>query len=175
MIGNFPSYWDAPSQLLSLNGCCGPVTAWGILKYFGKRPSSAKLIEACRYSKRHGTFMIALAVALGEAGLSVSQYSDHDPDPHLIERRCYKAASRLGIRVAPTKGLNALLTQIGSGSIAVVFYLAAEGNGHISPLLGVEGPNLVLPYSNGGLLPRREFVKRWNEPGIFRQCLVVSA
>src|SRR5262249_53723829 len=82
MVNDFPAYWNAPSQLLALDGCCGPVTAWGILKYFRIRASSAQIIEACRYTKRHGTFTIALAVALREFGLLVSFYSYFDPNPN---------------------------------------------------------------------------------------------
>lgn len=174
MISDFPSYWDAPSQLLMLDGCCGLVTAWGLLKYFKRRASVAKLIKACRYTQKHGTFMIALAVAFQEFGLSVTFYSDFDPDPSLIERRCFLIADRVGIRIEPSIRLNALLTQISSRSIPVALFNTLEGHGHISPLLGVEGRNVILPYSEEKLMPKRVFLKQWNEPEIFRQCMVVS-
>ena len=174
MVNDFPAYWNAPSQLLTLDGCCGPVTAWGILKYFRIRASSARIIEACRYTKRHGTFTIALAVALREFGLSVSFYSDFDPNPNRIERRCLCIAERLGVHVKRSIGLKSLLARINSRSIPVVLYNTPEGNGHLSPLLGVENGCVALPYSDEVMMPKRVFLRRWSEPGVLRQCLIAS-
>jgi hypothetical protein len=170
----FPSYWNAPSKLLMLDGCCGPVTAWGVLKYFGKRVSSARLVESCRYTKKHGTFMIALAVALREFGLTVSFYSAHDPNPNLIERRCFSIAERMGINIERAIDLNLLLKKISPCHIPVVLFNTPEDNGHISPLLGVERQSLILPYSEEEQIPKTVFLKRWNEPEIYKQCLVAS-
>jgi hypothetical protein len=174
MAINFPSYWDAPSRLLMLDGCCGPVTAWGVLKYFGKRVPSMKLVKSCHHTKKHGTFLIALAVALREFGLTVSFYSELDPNPTFIERRCLLIAERAGVRIDRAIGLNSLLGKISPRHIPVVLYNTPEDNGHISPLLGINSRNLALPYTEDELMPKREFLKRWSEPGIFRQCLVAS-
>lgn len=174
MTIDFPSYWDAPSKLLTLDGCCGLVTAWGVLRYFGKRVSSARLVDSCRYTKKHGTFLIALAVALREFGMTVSFYSERDPNPNFIERRCLLIAEQVGIRIECAIGLNSLLDIISSRHIPVVLYNTPEGNGHISPLLGVDGQSLMLPYAEEELMPKRVFLKRWSEPEIYMQCLVAS-
>jgi hypothetical protein len=157
-----------------LDGCCGPITAWGVLKYFGKHVSSARLVDACRYTKKHGTFLIALAVALRKFGLTVSFYSERDPNPTLIERRCLLIAEQTGIHIERAISLNMLLDKISPRHIPVVLYNTPEGNGHISPLLGVEGRSLMLPYAEEELMPKRVFLKRWNEPEIYKQCLVAS-
>src|SRR5215204_4373283 len=99
IIKNFPDYWDAPFQLLQLDGSCGVITAWGVLKYFRKRASSARLIKSCRYTKKHGTFTIALAVALREHGLTVKFFSEPDPNPNAIEKSCYRLAEKLGVQI----------------------------------------------------------------------------
>jgi hypothetical protein len=172
MIKNFPDYWDAPSRLLQLDGSCGLITAWGILKYFKKRTSSERLIESCRYTKKHGTFTIALAVALRERGLSVRYFSEPDPNPNAIEKRCYRIAEKVGVQINGAISLEALLAQIGANCIPVVSYNTAENNGHLTPLLGTENGKVILPYSDKGLMPKREFLSRWGEPEIFRQCVV---
>ena len=83
----FPNYDDAPKSLLDSDGHCGLLAAWTVLRYFGKRSSSARLTRACRYSRRHGVFTIGLATALAEHGLSVDFYSQQDPSPAPMERR----------------------------------------------------------------------------------------
>ena len=53
--------------------------------------------------------MIALAVALKEFGLTVSFYSEKDPNPNLIEKRCFLIAERTGINIKSAIALNLLL------------------------------------------------------------------
>jgi len=78
---DFPSYADAPSSLLAADGHCGLLTAWTVLRYFGKRVSATKVIKACRYTRRYGVFTIGLATALAEHGLSVKFHTQRDPQP----------------------------------------------------------------------------------------------
>jgi hypothetical protein len=80
----------------------------------------------------------------------------------------------LGIHVKRSIGLKALLAQINSSSIPVVLFNTPEGNGHLSPLLGVENGCVVLPYSGEMVMPKRVFLKRWSEPEVLRQCLIAS-
>jgi len=171
---SFPSYFDAPNKLLQLDSNCGLVTAWSILKYFKKRTSSAKLIELCCHTKKHGTFTIALAVALKKHGLNVSFFSEYDPNQHLIERRNYIIAKKIGINIQPAINLDLLLNNINSNNLAVVLYNTPENNGHLSPLLGNDRNNLILPFSDEGFMTKQEFLIRWNEPEIYRQSLIVS-
>jgi hypothetical protein len=172
MIKNFPNYWDSPSNLLQLDGSCGLITAWGILRYFGKRTSSERLIESCCYTKKHGIFTIALAIALREHGLSVKYFSKPDPNPNAIEKRCYRNAEKVGVQINAAVSLESLLAQITANCIPIVSYNTAENSGHLTPLLGAENGKVILPYSDEGSMPKREFLSRWSAPEIFRQCIV---
>ena len=174
MINNFPDYWSAPYKLLQIDGCCGLVTAWGILRYFRKRSSSKRLIESCRYTNENGTFMIALAVALREHGLNIKFYSDNDPEPNPIEIESYKIAEQTGVEINNSISIGALISQTTPHSIPIVLYNTDENEGHISPLIGYENKEVLLPYSETEKMNRKEFIKRWSEKGILRQCIVAG-
>ena len=129
-------------------------------------------MESCRYTKKHGTFTIALAVAFREHGLSISYFSEPDSHPNPIEKRCYRIAEKLGVQMNGPTSLKVLLAQVSSGRVPVVLYNTSENNGHLTPVLGIQNGNLILPYSDEGFMPRREFLRRWSEPEIFKQCVV---
>src|SRR2546426_1160833 len=74
----FPDWCDAPEELLAMEGHCGLLAAWAVLRHFGKRISVPKLVRACGYTKRHGVFTVGLAAGLKEHGLRVSFHSDPD-------------------------------------------------------------------------------------------------
>lgn len=171
---NFPDYWDAPHKLLRCEGCCGLIAAWGVLKYFRRRASAAQLIDSCRYTKKHGVFTISLAVALREHGLSVTFYGEPDPQPKLIEQRCYRSAENIGVRIEPAIALDMLLAQVSQNHVPIISYNTDEDNGHLSPILGVENDKVILPYSDEGMMSKAELCNRWSAPEIFRQCLIVS-
>ena len=174
MIKNFPDYWNAPYKLLQIDGCCGLITAWGILRHFKKRVSSENLIKSCRYTKKYGTFTIALAVALREQGLSVKFFSELDPKPNAIEKRCYSVAQKIGVEINNVISLEFLLGQISTNQIGVVLYNTDNDYGHLTPLLGEKEDKIILPYSDDKLMPKQEFLRRWSEPEILKQCLVAS-
>jgi hypothetical protein len=58
----FPEWWEAPQEILGIDGHCGLLAAWSVLRHFGKRISVPKLVKACGYTKRHGVFTVGLAV-----------------------------------------------------------------------------------------------------------------
>ncbi len=173
-IDNFPSIWSVPSKLLSLDGNCGPIAVWGVLRYFKKRISSRRIIKMCRHTQDHGSFTIALALALRERGLSVDFFTEPDKDPHPIERACYRRAGQLGIQINEAISLEAVLTKLTHRTIPILFFDTAERTGHFSPLTGIDGDNLILPYSQEGFLSKEEFSNRWNGKGVLKQCLVAS-
>ena len=107
-------------------------------------------------------------------GLTVSFFSEPDPKPNAIEKRYYRIAEEIGVDVKSSISLESLLAQVSARNIAVVLYNTPEGNGHLTPLLGVDGNNLILPFSDEGSMPKQEFLARWSEPEIYRQSLVVS-
>ncbi len=171
-----PSLSRAPFALHQLEGNCGVMTAWGVLRFFHKRTASARLMRSCRYTKKHGTFTIALAVALREHGLQVDFYSDPDPAPYTIERRCYRLAQTFGVVFHAGTDLADILAQINQQTIAVALYNTEDDIGHMSPVLPGGDKQVFLPYAETPenlFMAREQFVQQWSAPEIYRQCLVV--
>lgn len=176
-IIEFPSRWNAPYNIHALEGNCGVLAAWGVLRYFHKRTSSRQLIQACRYTKKHGVFGIALAVALKEYGLTVTYYADPDPDPHAIERQSRRKAEQMGLPLKGAIELEQVLGLLTPQTIPVVLYETEEGNGHISPLTGCTDGYVYLPYAEMDerqKMSKEEFVRRWAAPEILGTCVMVS-
>ena len=170
----FPGYYEAPAALFALDGNCGPMSVWLLLRYFRKRTSSERIIRFCRYTKRHGTFTIALAVALREHGLKVNFRTEEDSAPMPVERRLYRTAEKLGVVMGKALQVDELLHRIRHGEIAIVCFNTDAGDGHFSPLIGVKRRHLVLPYTDRGEMDVDEFERRWAAPGICRQCVFAS-
>ena len=170
----FPDWWEAPDELFKIDGHCGLVAAWAVLRHFGKSVSVPKLVESCRYTKRHGVFAVSLAAALKTYGLSVSFHSQ--PDSHIggFERRCYGYARRVGIVAQAPLVLSDVLRQHSRGNIPIVLFNTTEDVGHFSPLLGLRNGKLRLPLADGGQMPKATFIARWSDPGTLRQCLIVG-
>ncbi|MFK5921410.1 MAG: hypothetical protein QM496_04480 [Verrucomicrobiota bacterium] len=163
-----------PKLIHNLEGGCGPVSAWMVLNYFKKPVSPSRIVKACRYSKKNGTFMICLALALRKFGLQVSFYTEADASPHYWEKQSYRSAERNGVFVSAAISIRRLLTFVDKGYVAIVLYDLPNGEAHISPLIGQEERRLLLPYAEGGSLSVEGFKKGWNAPGILRQCILVS-
>lgn len=170
----FPDFWDAPQELLAMEGHCGLLAAWAVLRHFGKRISVPKLITACGYTKRHGVFTVGLAAGLKEHGLRVSFHSD--PDAHVggFEKRCYARAHRLGVLSGPALDLPTIFRERKRGRIPIVFYNTPSNVGHFSPLLGIQDGELRLPLADGGKMSQVDFLDGWTEPEILRQCVITS-
>lgn len=174
---DFPAWDDAPRCLRQLESGCGPLAAWGVLRYFRRRTSASRLITACRYTIEDGTFVIALAIALREHGLDVTFYSKHDPAPNPVERYCYPLAEQMGVRMRGEARLEAVLKQITEGTVPLILYNTDDDNGHISPIVGYSGGNVHLAYAESvksQVMSRKELLHCWTAPEICRQCLVVA-
>ena len=170
----FPNWWDAPEELLAMEGPCGLLAAWVVLRHFGKRTSVPKLVRACGYTKRHGVFTVGLAAGLKEHGLRVSFHSDPDAYVGGFEKRCYARAYRVGVLAAPALDLPTVLRERKRGCIPIVFFNTPYDVGHLSPLLGIQDGELRLPFADGGKMSERDFLERWAEPEILRQCVITS-
>lgn len=168
----YPSADDAPRNLWHLEGNCGPIVAWSVLKYFGIRVPSARIIRICRYAKKDGVFPICMAVGLAELGLDVRFHTDDDPRIQLRERTCLARAIALGIHVGQAVSLRSILSLFPQ-AVPVVFYNERGDQGHFSPLLGRLGTRLVLPFANTASISERAFFRLWSAEGICRQCLIV--
>ncbi len=170
----FPSWWDAPDEIFRIDGHCGLLAAWAVLRYFGKRVSAPQLTRECRYTNRHGVFTVSLAAAVRSHGLSASFHSDPDPEIGGFEKRCYGYARRLGILPQQSVDVSYLLRERRRGRIPIVLFNTPEDVGHFSPLLGRRAGMLQLPLARNGEMSEADFTIRWSEPGILRQCVIVG-
>ncbi|MCF6312584.1 MAG: hypothetical protein L3J39_09050 [Verrucomicrobiales bacterium] len=166
---------EIPKLIYDLDGGCGPVSAWMVLNYFKKLASPSSIIKACRHSKKNGTFMICLALALRKYGLQVSFYTEPDVSPHHWEKQSYRAAESKGVILNDATSIQSLLARVNKDCLALVLYDLANGEAHISPLIGKKGRGLLLPYAEGGELSVENFKKGWNAPDILCQCILVSS
>lgn len=168
----FRPYWEAPEAIRYLDANCGPTAAWGVLRYFRKRVAAHRLIKACRHTKRHGTFSIALAIALKEHGLDVQFYSEPDPNPTAIEKRCYRRAEEIGIQFAGAVALDTILDAVNSASVPIILFNTENDVAHLSPIAGIEDGLVSLPYTDEGRMAKQELEARWTASEIYRQCVV---
>jgi hypothetical protein len=146
-----------------------------VLRYFRKRTNVHGIIQQCRHTKKHGTFTIALAVALREHGLNVEFHSDRDPKPQRIERQMYRRAKILGIALCAAIPIEQLTAKIRDGKVAIVYFDTDEHYGHFSPLTAIHKGRLILPYTDCGSMSIDEFDAKWKRPGVCRQCIIVSS
>ncbi|MFN8002548.1 MAG: hypothetical protein U0X75_16190 [Acidobacteriota bacterium] len=102
--------------------------------------------DGCRHTKKLWNVTIAMAVALQAFGRRVAFYTLPDPAPQLIEKRCYRLAEKAGIPVNNAICIKSLCALIRDGSLPIVFYDTVGGVGHFSPMLGLRGDKLLLPF-----------------------------
>jgi hypothetical protein len=172
-MDTYPPHLDAPPPLLALNHNCGPMSVWWVLWHLRKRASADRIIRLCHHSRRTGSHTIALALALRAHGLTVDFRTGEDPSPTPLERRLYRRAERLGMVAGPALSVAGLLGRVRRGEVAVVLFNTDDGDGHFSPLIGVQGRRLILPYTSQGGMDARTFRRRWTAPGICQQCVLV--
>lgn len=169
-----PNWWEAPSTLLEMEGHCGLLAAWMVLKHFRKRVSVQSVTEACRYTKRQGIFPVALAGCLKLHGLRVAFHTDPDPQIGPFEKRCYARAARLGILPRPAIELSAVARALRRGCMPIVLFNSETDVGHFSPLLAIRRGSVILPLADEEKVPMNRFLARWSEPGIQRQCVIAE-
>jgi hypothetical protein len=169
-----PNWWQAPNSLLEVDGHCGLLSAWMVLRHFRRRVSTKNFLSACSYTRRHGVFTVGLAAALKIHGLQVSFHTQPDLEIGGFERRCYSKAARIGIQPQPPLELSGVLRTLNSGAVPIVLFNTKSDVGHFSPLLGAHNGVLDLPLAEKERMRKSEFLHRWSEPGILRQCVIVA-
>ena len=175
-MDDFPTPGDAPEDLRSLNGGCGPLVAWQVLANFGKRVTSNELLAACRFDANVGVYPVGLAVALARFGLRVEFFSDHDPSPEDLERKLYREADSLGVKLAEGISLEKFAAWAQDGAVGIVFYEAKSGEpyGHFTPVLGLYHGEVITPNEGDGISTGMLEQAR-QAPGILRQLIVARA
>ena len=133
----FPDYYKVPRVLFDLEGNCGPLSVWLLLRHFKKRASADRIIRLCRYTKRHGTFTVALAFALKEHGLRVQFHTEIDPAPMPVERTLIRMAERAGVVMDGPLHMDELIRRVRGGEVGIMAFDTDDGRGHFSPVIGV--------------------------------------
>ena len=165
-------YEIAPKEIKDIAGNCGPVSLWMVLEKHGIKAAPKDIIDASRYCEEFGSFAICLAVALSEFGLSVCFHTDEDHEVQSIERACYSLANSR-ISISKAKIIGGLLADIEQGKSVILSYMAGDGEGHFSPLIGEKSNKLIMAYANEEFMLKSVFNHRWRSPGILRQSIVV--
>src|SRR5579872_7177516 len=88
-------------SLLSLEAGCGVICGWLALRHYRKKSSIKRLITLSKFKRSHGTYAVALAVALRKCGLPVIFLTDEDDNKKPIEVIAYRHAQKLKIQVFP--------------------------------------------------------------------------
>jgi hypothetical protein len=153
-----PDWRGAPKSLLEIDGHCGLLAAWMVIRHFRKRVSTESLIKACSYTRRHGIFSVGLAAGLKAHGLQVSFHTQPDPEIGSFERRCYSKAARIGIHPQLPLDLSSILQMISTGAIPIVLFNTKSDVGHFSPLMGTHQGVLELPLADGDRMRMSDFL-----------------
>ena len=174
----FPRQVDAPGSLQLLEGNCGALSVWQVLKYFGQDASTQEVLSACRFDAVQGVYAIGIAVALAEFGLRVSFFSDPDTDRNPQEQDLYARASALGVSLEPGVTLFELERAIerapSDSGIGIILYEGALGEAHFTPFLGLLDDEIVAPNEGDGLLIADVETRR-SASGILRQAVAAHA
>lgn len=171
---SIPDWPQAPPALLALDGHCGLLAAWQVLRHFSRRVPASRIVPACGYTKRYGVFTIGLAAGLADLGLDVAFHSEPDPRVRAPERSCYSRARALGIPIEGALSLDQLLLTRRRRAVPIVFYDTPSGEGHFSPLIGERHGRLQLPLDDDRTVRRDDFLRRWVGPDVLRQAIIVT-
>jgi hypothetical protein len=170
---SIPEWWDAPIGLPRIEGPCGLVAAWQVLRHFQRRATVRRIALECGHTVKHGVFTVGLAAGLQSLGLDVEFFSDPDLEIGFTERRCYSRALRAGVCFSGPPDLTALLRASRGGAVLVVFFDTPSGKGTFSPVTGLRKGRLLLPLADEGDLPLSVFKRRWAAPRVLRQAVLV--
>jgi hypothetical protein len=174
-LARFPQWWQAPEEILDIDGPCGLVAVWAVLHYFGEKVEVSQIVKSCRYTKGKGVHTVDLAAALREHGLHASFHSELDEDISRFEKTGYNRARRFGVDIKPAVDLTHLLRERRRGRIPIVlFNNDGSDSAHFSPLLGRRNGLLRLPYAKREAMPTDEFLTAWSGAGILRQCVIAG-
>lgn len=158
-LKNYPTSEESPLVLARLRNGCGPRGIWSVLSYFGKRVSASRITRECGYTADAGTHSLAAAIALHRLGLKVSYYSDVSLASH--DKRLLAKARQIGIPIYRAIPLEWIIHGIAEGWVPIVAYLKS-GDGHLSPLIGRTGSNLIFFGADQPTMDIVTFLARWN-------------
>lgn len=164
----YPSAYEAPEEIRALSGPCGPLAVWMVLTRYGVEAPAEEIIKRCRYTPEEGCYTVCLAEALVSFGLRVRFHTQPDDDKQPGELISYSALER----TYPAVSLATLHKLFMQGACVILFYGTSSG-AHFSPLAGIRANKLLLANDAVPHMLISRFRRRWREPGILRQALVV--
>ena len=170
---DFPRYFDAPEELKAIEGSCGPIAAWQVLRYFGREVIPGQLLADCRFDAVVGVYAIGLAVALAQRELRVHFYTDTDPAPSVVEQLLYADARKLGVTMHRGVSLEVLDEAICQEDGAGIILYETPQEAHFTPFLGLYNGELIMP-NEGDALTIEAIEMRRAAAGILRQAIVAG-
>jgi len=80
----------------------------------------------------------------------------------------------MGLHPLPALELSDVLEAQRAGAVPIVLFNSESNVGHFSPLLGLHESALNLPLADGEKMGIAQFLARWSEPGILKQCVIAA-
>ncbi|WP_130802903.1 cysteine peptidase family C39 domain-containing protein [Acinetobacter ihumii] len=164
---------NIPESLLNLEANCGVFALWMLFQHHGIEINIAELIQATQHDEEHGTFTIALAVALKNFGFDVSFYTDPDPDIDDSERLTYQQAQALNIPIHSALSYLEIQTAIENGKMAIVAYDTLDGVGNQSLVYSIDKQDICF-FDSFEPMPAALFEQQRAAEGICRQVILID-
>ncbi|WP_151980607.1 cysteine peptidase family C39 domain-containing protein [Acinetobacter guerrae] len=164
---------EIPESLLNLEANCGIFALWMLFQHHGIEMDVSELIEATQHDEEHGTFTIALAVALKKFGFDVSFYTDPDPDIDESEHLIYQQAQACNIPMGAALAYSEIQHAIESGQMAIVSYDTLDGVGNQSLIYSIDEQEICFFDSFDPMLAS-VFEQQRNAEGICRQVILIN-
>ncbi len=162
-----------PDSLLNLEANCGVFTVWMVLQHHGMQMEMSELIKLCRHDYEHGTFTIALAVALKKIGFQVAFHTDPDPNIDKTERQSYTEAKALRIPIQPALSYADIQNEIEHGKMVIVYYDTLDEVGNQSLVYSIDDQEICF-FDNFEPMPALVFEQQRKAEGICRQAIVID-
>jgi len=166
-----PSSIRFPAPLAAGEDKCGARAAWLILRRFGIRTTSARILREVCWRAGVGTHTVGIAAALATYGLRVEFSTDPDESPDPAEVPFYHRLAVLAVSVSPGMSLHELQSRVVQGASVGVFYARATDD-HFSVLERIEDDRCVLHDTQ---MPTARLEKRRAGQGVLRQAVVAFA
>lgn len=141
-----------PPTLQALPDRCAPVAAWYVLRHAGKVVRIRTLLERLRWTPGSGVHGLGLAFALASYGLDVEISGDPDPDPTAAETELRHEAELRGVRFAPARTLDDLISRVESGDESSILLFRANSSDPLGHFAVIRGEELgyVLLFDSAG-------------------------
>ncbi|OTG81680.1 cysteine peptidase family C39 domain-containing protein [Acinetobacter sp. ANC 4648] len=164
---------NIPESLLSLEANCGVFALWMIFQQHGIQIDIAELVKLSGHDYEHGTFTIALAVALKKLGFEVSFYTDIDPNIADQEITVYEDAKKLQIPIQAALNYQDIQKAFEDGKLIIVYYDTLQGIGNQSLVYSIDEQEICF-FDSFDPMPAVVFEQQRKVDGICQQVIVID-